>query len=83
MFRPPCLSLNELGIQCVGEPRHDFVLHIEQICDGLIEPFSPKVIAAFGIDKLHVDPKPVTATLYRTFEHVADVQLQPDLANVY
>ena len=64
MFRPPCLSLNELGIQCVGEPRHDFVLHIEQICDGLIEPFSPKVIAAFGIDKLHVDPKPIVAALH-------------------
>jgi hypothetical protein len=44
----------ELGIQCVRKPRHDFVLHIEQICDGLVEAFSPKVSAACHIDYLHV-----------------------------
>ena len=60
-LRPPRLSLNELGIQRVGEPRYDFVLHIEQIGDGLIEPLGPKVIAGLGINQLHVHAKPVAA----------------------
>ena len=81
-FRPPRLSLNELGIQRVGEPGDDFVLHIEQIGDRLVEPLGPKVIAGFGVDQLHVHPKPVAATLHRAFEHVADVQLAPDLLDV-
>ena len=82
-LRPPRLGLDELGIQCVGEPRYDFVLDIEQIGDRFVEALGPQVISGFSIDKLHVDPKPVTATLYRAFEHVADIQLPPDLANVY
>src|SRR4029077_10624989 len=35
----------------------------------------PEVVASFGIDQLHVDPKEVATTLHRPFEHVADVQL--------
>ena len=45
-LRPLCLSLNELGIQCIGEPRYDFVLHVEQIGDGFVEAVGPKVSAA-------------------------------------
>jgi len=48
----------------------------------LIEPFGPKVIAAFGINKLRVDPKPIAASLYRAFEHVADVQFAADLLEI-
>ena len=81
-FRSPRLSLDELGIQRVGEPRYDFVLHVEQIGDGLVEPLGPKVIAGFGVDQLHVHPKPVAATLHRAFEHVADVQLAADLLEI-
>ena len=81
-FRSPRLSLDELGIQRIGEPRYDFVLHIEQIGDRFVEALGPKVIAGFGVDQLDVDPKPVAATLHRTFEHVADVQLAPDLLHV-
>ena len=81
-LRSSCLGCNELGIQRVSEPRDDFVLHIEQIGDGFVEALGPKVIGAFGIDKLHVHPKPVAATLYRAFEHVADVQLAPNLLEV-
>ena len=82
-FCAPRLGLDELGVQCVGKPRHDFVLHIEQISDGLVETFSPQVASSFGINKLHVHSKPVAATLHGAFEHVADVQLPPDLPNVY
>ena len=81
-FRSPCLSHDELGIQRVGEPRYDFVLHIEQIGDGFVETFGPQMIAGFGIDKLHVHPKPVAATLHRAFQHVADVQLAADLLEI-
>ena len=81
-FRSPRLGFDELGIQRVGEPGYDFVLHIEQIGDGLVEALGPKVIAGFGIDQLHVHPKPVAATLHRAFEHVADVQLAPDLFEI-
>ena len=73
MLRPSRLSLNELRLQCVGEPRYDFVLHFKQIGDGLIEAFGPEVSSGFGINKLHVHPEPVVATLHGAFEHVADV----------
>ena len=35
-----------------------------------------------GIDKLYVYPKPVAGTLYRAFEHVADIQLAPDQTDI-
>ena len=35
-----------------------------------------------SIDKLHVHSKPVAVALYRAFEHVANVQLPPDLPDV-
>jgi hypothetical protein len=37
---------------------------------------------SFGIDKLHVHPEPVAATLYRTFERVADVEFMTDLFEI-
>jgi hypothetical protein len=39
-----------LGIQCIGKPCYDFVLHIEQVGDGLVEALGPEVIAGFGVD---------------------------------
>ncbi len=63
----------------MGEPRYNFVLHVKQIGNWFVEPLRPQVIGSSGIDKLHVYPKPISATLYRAFEHVADVQLPPDL----
>ena len=30
--------------------RYDFVLHIEQVSDGLFEAFGPQVLAGFGVD---------------------------------
>jgi hypothetical protein len=81
-FRSSRLNLNELGFQRIGEPRYDFVLHVEKVGDGLIEAFGPEVIATFGIDKLHVHPEPAPAALHGAFEHVTDVQLAPDLPEV-
>ena len=64
-FRLPRLSHDELSTQRVGESRDDFVLHVEQIGDGFVESLGPQVIAALGVDKLRVHPKPVAVTLYR------------------
>ena len=78
-FRPPRLGLNQLSIQRVGKSRHDFVLHIEQIGDRLVEAVGPKVIAGFSVDQLHTHPEPIAATLHRAFEHIANVQFPADL----
>jgi len=77
-FRSSSLGRHKLGIEKVGEPRYDFVLHVEEVSDGLIKALGPKVIAGFGVDQLYVDPKPVAATLYRAFQHIADVQFTTD-----
>ena len=49
-FGSLCLNLNKLAGQRVGKPRDDFILHIEQICDGLVEALSPKMVAGFCVD---------------------------------
>jgi len=38
--------------------------------------------SSFGVDQLHIHPKPVAATLHRTFKNVPNVQLAPDLLHV-
>jgi len=40
-FRSPCLSSDELGVQCVRKPRYDLVLHIKQVGDGFVEALGP------------------------------------------
>src|ERR1700689_2857596 len=40
------------------------------------------MIADFDVYQLRVDPKSVAATLHRTFEYIADVQLAPDLFHI-
>jgi len=81
-LRSPRLNLDELGIEHVCQPRHDFVLHIEQVGDRFLKAFGPKVVAGFGIDQLGVHTKPVAATLHRAFQHVTDVQLAADLFEI-
>ena len=53
----------------------NFVLHIEKIGDGFVEPFGPKMVAGFSVYELHIDAQPVAATLYRALQDIADVQL--------
>jgi len=53
-------------------------LHIEQIGDWFVETLSPQLTTGLRSDKLYVHPKSIAAPLYRTFEHVADVQLSAD-----
>jgi hypothetical protein len=41
---------NELGVERVRESRDDFVLHVEEVGDRLVEAIRPQVIAAFRVD---------------------------------
>jgi hypothetical protein len=77
-----CLGLDELGIQRVGKPRHDLILHVEKIGYSLVEAFSPQVIPGFNIDQLHIHPKAVTDPLHRTFEPIANVQFSSYLSYI-
>ncbi len=81
-FCPPRLRYDKFGIQRVRKPRYDFILQIEKVSEWLFEALGPEVTTCFGIDKLHVHPQPVAATLYRTFERVADVQFTTDLFEI-
>ena len=40
------------------------------------------MIAGFGVDQLHVDAHAVSAALNAALEHIADVQLAPDLLHI-
>src|SRR5215510_8554633 len=81
-LRSTRLNLYKLGVQRIGEPRYNFILHIEQIGNGLVEALGPKMIAGLDVDQLHVDPKPVAASLHRAFQHVTDVQLAADPSKI-
>ena len=79
MLRSPCLGGTEFGIERVGEPRYDFILHVEEVGNRLVEAFGPEVVACFGVNQLHVHAEAVAASLHRTFKHITDVQLTSQL----
>ena len=58
------------------------ILHVENICDGLVKPVCPKVVATLSIYELYVNPQPLAATLYRSFDDIAYVQFAPQLLHV-
>ena len=51
------LGDNELCAQHKSEPRHDLVLHIEEIGNGSVKPVRPKMIGILPVNELYVDPK--------------------------
>ena len=81
LFRASRLGGDELGVQRACQARDDFVLHVEEIGERLVEPLGPEMIARFGVDELHVDAHAVSAALNAAFEDIADVQLAPDLSS--
>ena len=82
LFRAPRLGGDELGVERARQPRDDFVLHVEEIGERLVEPLGPEMIAGFGVDELHVDAHAVSAALNAALEHIADVQLAADLLQI-
>ena len=63
-LRSAGLGSNEFSVERVGEPRYDFVLHVKEVGNGLVETLGPQMITGFGVDQLHVHAEPVASTLY-------------------
>ena len=82
LFRASRLGRGELGVERVRKARHDFVLHVEEIGQGLIEPLGPEMIGALGVNELHIDAHAVSAALDAALEDIADVQVAPDRLHV-
>ena len=82
LFRASGLGGGELGVQRVRQARDDFVLHVEDIGERLVEALGPEMTARFGVDELHVDAHAVAAALEAALEDIADVQLAPDLLQI-
>ena len=82
LFRASRLGGDELGVQRARQARDDFVLHVEEIGERLIEPLGPEMIARFGVDELNVDAHAASAALNAALEDIADIQLAPDLLQI-
>ena len=61
----------------------DVVLQVEDVAEVAVEPIGPKRPARACIDQLSCDPQAVATAADATFEHMGDVKLTPDLADVY
>ena len=62
-FRASRLGRDELGVQRACQALDDFVLHVEEIGERLIEPLGPEMIARFSVDELDVDAHSASAAL--------------------
>src|SRR5262249_39311591 len=62
-----------------GDTAGDLALDTEQIGGAAIDPVGPEMRAGFGIDQLRVDAYLVAGASDAAFEHVANLQLPPDL----
>ena len=82
LFRASRLGGDELGVERARQPRDDFVLHVEEIGEGLVEPLGPEMIACLGIYELDIDAHAIAAALNAALEDVADVQLAADLLQI-
>src|SRR4030095_12753804 len=69
-------------MQSITQPRYNFVLHVKEVGNGLVETLSPEMVAGFGVYQLYVHPEAGATTLHRAFEYIADVQLASQLLNV-
>jgi hypothetical protein len=71
LFGAPRFGVDELGVKCARQARDDFVLHVEEISELLIEPLGPEMIARLRVVKLHVDAYAVSAALDAAFKDIA------------
>ena len=55
LLRPSRLGGDKLGVERARQPRDDFVLHVEEIGERLVEPLRPEMIAGLRVDQLHID----------------------------
>ena len=81
-LRPSRLGCDQLRVERVGDARHDFVLHLEEICDRPFEPLCPKMTAALRVNELRVHAHPIAAPLDASLKRIADVQVPPDFDDI-
>jgi hypothetical protein len=63
LLRAPRFRGDEFCVQRASQARDDFVLHVEEIGQGLVEPLGPEMIAGFGVDELHIEAHAASAAL--------------------
>ena len=73
LFGAPRLSGDQFGVQRARQARDNFVLHVEEIGEGLVKPVRPEMIAGFGVDELDIDAHTGAAALNAAFEDIAHV----------
>ena len=76
------LDGRDLIAQRIRKAPNDLILHVEKIGKRLVEALRPKMTAALGVDKLHVDAHAISAALDTALKDVADIQLAPDRLHV-
>ena len=81
-FRASSFGGGELVVQRGGQTGDDLVLHVEEIGERFVETLSPKMIARFGVDELHVHAHAITAALNAALDDIADVQFTSDSLHV-
>ena len=81
-LRPSRLGRDQLGVERVGDARHDLVLHLEEIGHRPFEPLSPKMTAALRVNELRIYAHSLAAPLHASLKRIAHVQLAPDLRDV-
>ena len=81
-FRAPRLDGDQLRAQLTGESRDDFVLHVEEFGQGLVEALGPEVTTGRSVDKLRIDTHPIAATLHGAFEHIPHAEFKADLLQI-
>src|SRR5262245_4278671 len=65
-----------------GDARGDPILQLEDIVEGSLEAFRPKVRAGGRVDQLPGDADTIGGPAHATFKHVADSELPANLLHV-
>src|SRR5678815_1959800 len=70
-------------LQRVHDIRRDFILDLEHIGHLAVVSLRPQIIARPNIDELGSNAKTVACLSYAAFENCSDVELFPDLTDVF
>jgi hypothetical protein len=69
----PRFGCDQLRTQLIGKARDNFILHVEQVGDWLVEALGPEMRTRLRVDKLDVNAQPIAGTLNAAFKHITHV----------
>ena len=72
----------ELELQCRHDRLGNFILDGEDVREVAVVAVGPNVVAGLAVDQLGVDPNPIAGLADAAFQHVGDVELARDLADI-